>query len=245
MLCGKVKKRLNSYSEKPDCVTEVSLVWKKPIMFYRPGNTDGAWFLKVTVEKGHSTKLASASVSKVVMHTRSKVCCCFWRHIDVSTMLGRKSAMDGFVACRHCQVPSSRLKVFVGTTIPYMSMMYESIRQANTVLIQNFLLFKSALNVLSKEYLMIVFSSRNQVKYLTRFLGDTGLSGGSWVEVKDYTLVSPDERLSTCDMELVSSWKSLLSLSQDIVEAASLGDVDHSCANLKKKSDRKGAYLSF
>lgn len=34
-------------------------------MFYRPANTDGAWFLKITLGSGHSPKSVAASVPKV------------------------------------------------------------------------------------------------------------------------------------------------------------------------------------
>lgn len=65
-----------------------------------------------------------------------------------------------------------------------------------------------------------------QVKYITRFAGDTGLSGASWLLVKEYEVISGDERYSTCEMEVVSSWRSLVPISQDIVDAKKSDDDD-------------------
>ncbi len=68
---------------------------------------------------------------------------------------------------------------------------------------------------------------KSQVKPITRFLCDTGLSGASWVYLPlassssaGYTLVSERDRLSTCSLEVVAPWRCLQSLTPDATQLA-------------------------
>lgn len=82
-----LKHKMNKYLEQERPVIDIFVVWKKPIMFFRPQQTDGGWFLKLYMGVGKNTKSAGESITKVVacnhnlLHLVSLVCCIFIRNV--------------------------------------------------------------------------------------------------------------------------------------------------------------------
>lgn len=71
-----LKHKINQFLEQDRPVIDIFVIWKKPIMFYRPQQADGGWFLKLYMGVGQNTKSAGESIIKVVMFSLYNIHSC-------------------------------------------------------------------------------------------------------------------------------------------------------------------------